>query len=176
LDAPNNANRILLFIQQNPGCHLREIKRELNLSMGTIQYHINLLEKDGRILSERRSLHRFYFPVGIFDENQKNVLKILHQDTAREILLYIIERDNPTQTDIAESIKISHASINWHLQRLLSLGLIDETREGKYKKYQFIGNRNLLVKLLQNYHPSLWNKWSNRLAEMFLSLSKEDSE
>jgi len=176
LDAPNNTIRVLQFIQQNPGCHLRQIKRELDLSMGTVQYHLNLLEKDGKILSERHSLHRFYFPIGMFEENQKNILKILNQDTVREILLYIIERNNPTQTDIADSVKISPASINWHIQHLLSLGLIDETREGKYKKYQFIGNRNHVVELLKNYHPSLWNKWSNRLAEMFLSLSKEDSK
>jgi hypothetical protein len=27
---------------------------------------------------------------------------------------------------------------------------------------------------LKNYYPVIWDKWSNRLAEMFLSLSKGD--
>lgn len=144
------------------------------MSMGTIQYHLTSLEKQGKIISERRSLHRYYFPIGIFEENQKNILKILNQDTLREILLYIIERKDPTQTDIVNAIKISHASVNWHTQRLLSIGIISETREGKYKKYQFIGNPLKVVELLKNYHPSLWNRWSNRLAEIFLSLSKEE--
>ncbi|TBR09323.1 MAG: winged helix-turn-helix transcriptional regulator, partial [Candidatus Nitrosotenuis sp.] len=44
-DKSDNAERMLQFIQQNPGSHLRQIKRELNLSMGTIQYHLNTLEK-----------------------------------------------------------------------------------------------------------------------------------
>lgn len=176
MDIENNTERILQHIQQNPGSHLREIKRVLDMSMGTIQYHLGVLEKQGKIISERQSLHRCYFPIGIFEENQKNILKILNQDTLREILLYIIERKDPTQTDIVNSIKISHASVNWHTQRLLSLGIINEVREGKYKKYYFIGNPMNVVELLKNYHPSLWNKWSNRLAEMFLSLSKEDSK
>lgn len=174
MDIENNTERILQFIQQNPGCHLREIKRILDMSMGTVQYHLTALERQGKIVSERRNLHRFYFPIGMFEENQKNILKILNQDTLREILLYIIEKKNPTQTDIVNSIKISHASVNWHTQRLLSFGIIGETREGKYKRYHFIGNPLNVVELLKNYHPSLWNKWSNRLAEMFLALSKED--
>jgi hypothetical protein len=28
--------------------------------------------------------------------------------------------------------------------------------------------------LLKNYYPGIWDKWSNRLAEMFLSLSMGD--
>ncbi len=33
-----------------------------------------------------------------------------------------------------------------------------------------------VVELLKNYHPSLWNKWSNRIVEMFLALTKEDNK
>ena len=31
-----------------------------------------------------------------------------------------------------------------------------------------------IAELLKAHHPNLWNKWSNRLVEMFLSLSDED--
>lgn len=169
----DNAGRVLQYIEQNPGCHLRQIKRELDMSMGTVQYHLNLLEKMGRIASERHNLHRFYFPIGIFESNERNVLKILNQDTAREILMFILERKNPTQTDIVGSVKISAASVNWHIKRLIDLGLISEIKEGKYKKYQMTVDSTFVVNLLKNYHPNVWNKWSNRLAEMFLALSTE---
>lgn len=146
------------------------------MSMGTIQYHLGALEKQGKIISEKHSLHRYYFPIGMFEENQKNILEILNQDTIREILLYIIEKKDPHQTDIANFVKISNPSVNWHIQRLLSLGIIGETREGKYKRYHFIGDPMNVVELLKNYHPSLWNKWSNRIVEMFLALTKEDNK
>jgi len=143
------------------------------MSMGTVQYHLNLLEKMGRVASERHSLHRFYFPIDIFESNERNVLKILNQDTAREILMLILERKSPTQTDIVDSVKISAASVNWHIKRLIDLGLISELREGKYKRYQMVVDSMFVVNLLKNYHPNVWNKWSNRLAEMFLALSME---
>jgi predicted transcriptional regulator len=169
-----NVPKILQYISDNPGCHLRQIKRELNMAMGTIQYHLNLLEKQGKISSERHNLYKYYFPIGLFEQNERDILKILNQETAREILLSILEKKNPTQTDIANTMQITSPSINWHLKRLLELGLILEIRDGKFKRYTFAIDTKYITSLMKNYHPDIWNKWSNRLAEMFLSLSRED--
>jgi predicted transcriptional regulator len=57
-------DRILRFIRDNPGSHLRKIKDELDLAMGTVQYHLDRLEKAGRITSQRQGLHKCYFVVG----------------------------------------------------------------------------------------------------------------
>ncbi len=146
------------------------------MSMGTTQYHLNLLEKQGKVSSERHNLHRYYFPIGLFEQNQRDILKILNQETAREILLIILERKNPTQTDIADTIGLSSASVNWHIKRLIELGLILENKDGKFKRYSFGIDTKHIVSLMKNYHPNIWNKWSDRLAEMFLSLSKEDNQ
>jgi len=172
----SNTTKVLQYIQENPGCHLRQIKRELTMSMGTIQYHLNLLEKQGKISSERQNLHRYYFPIGLFEQNEKDILKILNQETAREILMITFEKKDPTQTDIANIIKISSASVNWHIKRLIELGLILELRDGKFKRYTFGIDPKHIISLMKNYHPNIWNRWSDRLAEMFLSLSKEDKE
>jgi predicted transcriptional regulator len=171
----SNTIRVLQYIQENPGSHLRKIKRELTMSMGTIQYHLILLEKQGKVSSERHNLHKYYFPIGLFEQNEKDILKILNQETAREILLIILEQ-KPTQTDIANIIKISSASVNWHIKRLVDLGLILEQKDGKFKRYTAGIDTKHIVSLMKNYHPNIWNRWSNRLAEMFLTLSKEDNE
>lgn len=172
-EANSNAVRVLQHIQENPGCHLRQIKRELTMAMGTIQYHLNLLEKQGKISSEKQNLHKYYFPIGLFNQNERDVLKILNQETAREILLIVMEKEKPSQTDIADTLKISSASVNWHIKRLTDLGLILEQKDGKFKKYTIGIDTKHIVSLMKNYHPNMWNKWSNRLAEMFLSLSVE---
>ena len=174
-ESNSNTIRVLQYIQENPGCHLRKIKRDLDMSMGTVQYHLILLEKQGKVSSERQNLHKYYFPIGLFEQNEKDILKILNQETAREILLVILEQ-KPTQTDIANIIKISGASVNWHIKRLVELGLILEQKDGKFKRYTLGIDSKHIVSLMKNYHPNIWNKWSNRLAEMFLSLSKEEKE
>jgi predicted transcriptional regulator len=144
--------------------------------MGTAQYQLARLEKIGKITSTKKGLYKYYFPSGIFQDNEKHILQVLNQETAREILMFIIERKNPTQSDIVNKIGISAASVNWHVRRLIAFKIIDELRVGKYKRYQLydLDDSKYIVALLKNYYPSIWDKWSNRLAEMFLSLSRRD--
>ena len=172
----SNTVRVLQFIQQNPGSHLRQIKRELKLSMGTIQYHLYLLEKDGKIVSEKQNLFRHYFPVGLFQQNEKNILKILKQETAREIVMLIVEKSNPTQTDLVKRLEISAASVSLNLAKLIELGLINEIRDGKFKRYVLLEEPKIIVRLMKNYQVGIWNRWSNTLSEMFIALAREDEK
>jgi predicted transcriptional regulator len=119
-------------------------------------------------------LYKFYYPFGIFQENEKKILQILSQETSREILMFIFERRNPTQTDIAYNIKISPASVNWHIGRLIDFNIIDEVREGKYKRYHLRSDPKYTAALLMNYYPSIWDNSSNRLVEIFVSLSPQE--
>ena len=99
------------FIQRNPGSHLRRIKKELNISMGTVQYQLNRLEKNGIITSSKRGFYRYYFPVAIkgFD---REILEILSQDTVSQIILFIIEQKIPTPAEIVKEVgSLMHQSI-----------------------------------------------------------------
>jgi predicted transcriptional regulator len=169
-------DRILRFIHDNPGCHLRKIKDELDVGMGTVQYHLDKLEKAGRITSQKLSLHKYYFLVGVFKENEKHILEVLSNETAREILMFIIEHQHPSQSEISKHIGISSPSTSWQIKRLRDDRIIDEIKEGKFKRYRLHGDSQQFVALLKNYYPSIWNKWSNRLAEIFLSLSRGDDQ
>lgn len=139
--------------------------------MGTAQYHLGLLEKAGSVTSNRFGLYKHYFAAGVFQENEKNLLEVLSNETARDILMFIIEKGNPTQSEIASRIGVSAPSISWHVRRMAEKRVITELRERRYRRYQLRGNPKDLVTLMRSYYPSLWDRWSNRLAEIFLSLS-----
>jgi predicted transcriptional regulator len=173
------ADRILQFIQNNPGCHLRGIKDMIQISQGTVQYHTDRLEKMGRITSTTSGLYKHYFPVGVFQNNEKEILQILSQETTRQILMYIVEQKSPTQTDIVNSVGISASSVNWHMKRLVEFRLVEEIKEGKYKKYQLHDRKvssQYITALMRNYYPAIWEKWSDRLIEIFLSFSGSESK
>ena len=170
-ESDDTVDKVLFFIQDNPGCHLRRIKREIGISMGTVQYHLHKLEKMGRVTSTRRGLYKYYFPAGLFRENEKEILEVLTHETARKILMFIIEQKSPTQTDIVNSVRISAKSISWHVGRLIALKMIREIKDGKYKRYQLQDDAKDILTLLRSYYPSVWDKWSMRVVEMFLSLS-----
>ncbi len=166
------AEKLLSFIQDNPGCHLRRIKRAMGISMGTVQYQLDKLEKKGRVTSTRRGLYKYYFPIGLFKDNEKDILEVLTHETARKILMFILEQKSPTQTDIVNNVRISARSISWHVGRLIALKIIREIRDGRYKRYELQDDdAKYILTLLRNYYPSIWDKWSMRVVEMFLSLS-----
>ena len=172
----NTTDQILRFIRENPSCHLRKIKKELDLAMGTVQYHLDRLEKAGRITSQKQGFHKYYFVVGAFEENEKHLLEVLSNETAREILMFIIEQKYPSQNEISRHIGISSPSVSWQIKRLQNYKVIDEIKEGRFKRYKLRGDPKQVVALLKNYYPSIWSRWSNRLAEMFLSLSQGEEQ
>lgn len=171
-----NKERILNFIQKNPGCYLRQIRNELALSMGSVQYHAYQLQKSGKITSTRQGLYKLHFQSGAFQDHEKKIFQVLNQETPREIIMFIIEQKNPTQTDVVNWLGLSAPSINWHVKRLIDLNILDEVKDGKFRRYKLHDNIDpkSIMELLKTHHPSLWNKWSIRLVDMFLSLSDED--
>jgi len=151
----------------------------IQISQGTVQYHTDRLEKMGRITSTTTGLYKHYFPVGVFQNNEKEILQILSQETTRQILMYIVEQQSPTQTDIVNSVGISASSVNWHMKRLLEFKLVEEIKEGKYKRYQLHDRKTsskYITALMRNYYPAIWEKWSDRLIEIFLSFSGRESK
>ena len=179
VNVTENLEKVFHFIQNSPGCHLGRIKNELHMSSGSVQYHLYRLEKLHLISSNRRGLYRFYFPYGLFHDNEKDILQIIGQETARDIILFIIERKNPTQSEIAARMRISPASVNWQIKRLIVLNLVHEIKEGKYKRYKLTRTpegdcSKRILAMLKNYYPTIWNTWNARWAELFLSFSKDE--
>ncbi|HZY94237.1 MAG TPA: winged helix-turn-helix transcriptional regulator [Candidatus Bathyarchaeia archaeon] len=159
-------DQILEFINANPGVHLRMIKRNLNLAMGVIQYHLYRLEKERRIVSMRRGLYKRFYPSLGFGEEQKEILSLLSQETARDLLLYLIQKPGSSQKQLSEFAQISPASINWHMKRLSEVGFVDMRREGSSVHYNVKGDPVRILRLLKDYHPSIWERWADRLADL----------
>jgi len=56
------------------------------------------------------------------------------------------------------------------MSRLIQTGIVSSHRDGRYTKH-LKGNIKDIVDLLKSYHPSVWNKLSFRLAELFVNLA-----
>ncbi|HEY7110626.1 MAG TPA: winged helix-turn-helix transcriptional regulator [Nitrososphaeraceae archaeon] len=170
-----NEERILQFIESHPGTYVREIRRSLEISMGSTQYNLYRLENKNKVVSLRRGLHKFYFLRGVFGDHEKNILQILNQGTSRKILLAIIEGNNPTQTDIVDKVGISYASLHRHIELLLKFKIIKEEPSGRHKRYLLYSKRSthLILALFKNYYSNSWLRWSEGLADMYLALSED---
>jgi predicted transcriptional regulator len=172
--------RILKFITEHPGTHLRQIKRELNLAMGVIQYHLHVLERERKVLSRRTGIYRRFYASLIFGDSQISILGVLSQEVERELVLYLIQNPGATQKDVAEFANVSPATIHWHIKKLKESGLVEAKHEGTFVRYSVNGDNEEIISLIKRYHQNIWEKWASRLADLVTDASgvetnKEDA-
>ena len=126
-----NQEKILQYINDNPGLTQAQITHRLEIPQSTIKYHLLVLGKENKISSEKLfKIH--YFPVGINEklkiksciENNYN-LKIIFEKCAKEKSL----------EEIAISCNVSKSMASKRLQILESLGAIKKIKVEKKIKF-----------------------------------------
>lgn len=167
----NNRDILYQYVQKFPGSHLRKISKELSLGMGDTQHHLNVLENTGFVKSRRIGIYKVYYEVSVFEERHESILAILQQETPRSILLYLLENPDASQSEIAAHVRYSAPTVNWHMSRLMQIGLVESRKDGRFVKYVIIGDLKEITQLLRSYYPTVWSKLSNRLADLFLDIS-----
>jgi predicted transcriptional regulator len=174
---PDTKEIVLDFIKAHPGSHLRQIKRDLDLSMGVVQYHLYTLERERAILSRRGGgLYKRFYPALTFSEHQQEVLDVLSQETERDLMIYLIRNPNATQKELSEYAQISGGTTNWHMKRMISSGLVAVRREGQFVRYVVNGDQEEILKLIKGFHPSTWASWADRFANALGEVSSITDE
>lgn len=166
-----NRDIIFRYIHRHPGSHLRKISKDLTLGMGDIQHHLSTLEKAGFVKARRISIYKVYYPMSISKERQESILAVLQQETPRTLILYLIENPGASQGQLATLLGCSAPTVNWHMSRLRQFGLVNYYKDGKFVKYIIQGDPKDITNLLKTYYPTVWNRLSNRLADLFLDIS-----
>lgn len=140
-----NREKIYKYVYKYPGLHLREILRGLDLSEGTIRYHLEFLEKNNLITKRRNGRYVRFYPSNKIDNNEKLILNLLRNKKTRDILIYILVKTSASRNKLSEELEKDPSTIYYHLKKLLDLGVIEEAsysngliqtsyRESKYIK------------------------------------------
>lgn len=166
-----NKDRIYQYIKNNPGTHLRKIKKELGLAMGDIQYNLNVLEKLDLIKYRRISIYKHYYIKSISGNRNELVLAILQQETPRAIIICLLEFPGLSQKEISQNLGLSVPTIKWHISKLFEMKLIHFRKEGRVLKCFLNGDSMDFIKMMQSYHPSLLSRLSSTLIDVFIELS-----
>jgi len=143
--------QILTFIDLIPGSHLRKIQKKLTLPLGTIQYHLKVLEREGKIKSVRTKFYKNYYSSR---ESDEQILAILNLDSPRKIIQFLAKNESVTHQQICKAIGLTSSTVSWHMKRLVELGLVQIHYEKKFKIYS-LKNRNEVLKCLARRKPPI---------------------
>jgi DNA-binding transcriptional ArsR family regulator len=120
--------KIFSYIKNNPGLHLRELSRKLDVPYSTIKYHLNILEKNDLILSKDQNGYQRYYLKDKIGSKYKEIINVLRQDTTRKIILCLLDNTSCTRKELSKELNKSPQTISFHLKKLLELNIIREPK------------------------------------------------
>ncbi|MCA1813970.1 MAG: helix-turn-helix domain-containing protein, partial [Halobacteriales archaeon] len=114
----------------HPGSTITEIAASVGVTHQTASYHLRLLQEHGLVIGVERGNKRLYFRNdGSFNQEERGLVAVLRDPESMRVLQLI--RENPwiMKNEAAMALGVSRNTLNWHLQKLLSAGLVSEARE-----------------------------------------------
>ncbi|MFX1414886.1 MAG: winged helix-turn-helix transcriptional regulator, partial [Promethearchaeota archaeon] len=129
-----NRNAIIDLILKNPGIHFNELLREMGIAAGNLVWHLDILETYKVIGKKRIGKFITYFPY-----YQKNPISNLDVELSKSKLtlevLEMIEKEPGLWNNlITKRLKVDHKTIQYHVNKLKELGLINFRKDGRKKK------------------------------------------
>jgi len=134
------------FVKNNPGIHFRGICNGLGLSIGIVQYHLDLLTSAGLLLAYNDGRCKRFFEPKIFTETDIKTISLLRHNTTRKILTDLLQSGSVFHKDLARRLGISSQALTWQMNRLRKTGLIEAVKEGMSVKYLLNEENAMLLK------------------------------
>jgi predicted transcriptional regulator len=156
------------IIEANPGIQFREIMRTSGLKNGVLSHYLGKLEKNGIIKVQRGPRQtRFYSPK--ITEDESKVIKALRRQTPRDLLLALVQQDGLEFGQLVNKVGKSPSTVSLYLSQIVDDDLVEIKLENLKKRY-YIKARDLVDQLIENYRPSLLEKPTSGLEDIFNSL------
>jgi DNA-binding transcriptional ArsR family regulator len=135
-----NRRRITEHIRRHAGVHLRQVARDLDLAIGTVEHHLHLLEQHGLVQRRRAGGHACYFAADEGPEDSTKgmdwrLLAVLRRRPQRLILRAMAAQATLSLAEVAQRSGISPSTTAYHVRALTAAGHVEALR---------LGNRRLL--------------------------------
>ena len=135
-----NRDKIITLILEEPGVHFNEILREIEISAGTLVWHLDILETFKVIQKQRIGQYLVYYPYTVKNPINKLDLKLRKSRTTLEILQLINDNPGMYQNQIAHRMDLNHKTVKYHIDKLIESELILTKKKGR--KNLFFPNTN----------------------------------
>lgn len=130
-----NRTLVLDLVAKNPGAHLRELARRGPAALGTTLYHLDRLERAGKIVVRRDGRYKRYFTADAFDAKEKTLLSAMRHHVPCDVVADLLVLREATQRELGRRVGVSRSTISFHTTQLVAAGILlrDSTRpEGLY--------------------------------------------
>ena len=129
---------IFSYINKHPGVHYRGVLNDLNLNMGVLTHHLNMLEQQQYIKSYQDGMYRRFYPIDVKVDGDIKITEVQSL-----ILRKIKSKPGISQTEIARELNQNRKSVHYNIKRLSDEGLIHVEPVGRETKCYYIDRGQL---------------------------------
>ncbi len=129
-----NRSKIIELILNEPGIHFNELLRKTGLAAGNLVWHLDILQTYKIIGKKRVGNFIAYFPYYQKNPISNIDLKLQKSKFTLEILEMIEQDPGIWNSLITKKLKVDHKTIQYHIKKLLELGLVNIKTDGRKKK------------------------------------------
>lgn len=171
----DSRRRIYEFIKSNPGTHMREIQRRLELPIGGLKFHIQYLIKHEIITEKPDRYYKRYYLAGTLGSLDKEALSALRQKYPRWIILFLLNHPGAKHKELLVQFELKPSTLSFYLKSLIEKRIILRKRAGRESSYKIIDSEGI-VKILVTYRPSFFDKLVDRFLETWDEGFKDTEE
>lgn len=161
--------RIFRRIQDAPGHHFRALQRELGMSVGTLEYNLYQMERDGLLIVREEAGFKSYFPNDDMDRRDRDLLHYLRQRTTRQIALEITNRGGITFKELRQRCGILPSALSHQIKRLVQAGVVREIPMGREKAYEGVEPERVR-RIVVRYRATFLDAMVDRFADTWTNL------
>lgn len=173
--------RIYTEIESSPGLHFREIQRRTALAVGSLQYHLDYLQKHHIIRTQKEGKFVRYYSVRGPQVGEthtlnagQNAMASLRHESTRKIILFLLQENRANNERIAEEINLSPSTTSWHLDKLVEMGVLKKERVGR-KSFFTLTNPAETRQLLVTFKQSFFDQAVDNFVELTQTLTETNS-
>lgn len=120
-------------VAENPGASIQDIANLLHISHPTAAYHLKILEGNGLVVAMRDGNRtRFFKRSEALSPDQQRMVAANRSERTRQILEIVKQRPMVHRKELARMLSVPRTTVNWHVDRLVQMGLLAERRAGRY--------------------------------------------
>lgn len=164
--------RIVVFVQENPGMHLRAMAEQLGMPVSTLEYHCYQLTRHGRLATREDGGFKAFYPADGMDRRDKDILYLVRHEVPRRICTHLVLSPGASPKDLKLVVGLSGPTLSFHLAKLKRAQIVREEPDGRTKRL-FLLDLERVASLLVTYRKSFVDAAVDRFAEAWLALSPQ---
>lgn len=166
---------IRAHIHDDAGIHFNELVRESEYAPGQVQYHIRRLIDAGEVVRTEFYGRTHYYPPS-HDEWEQGTLALFRRETARSIVVELIDKEPAAPVDVADRLDIARSTLEHHLDHLVEQDVVEKHYDERNRVTLTLRNRERTATMLTAVTPRVSDRFVDRFTRLVDDLLERATE